>query len=343
MKTLKLKQPDDFHLHLRSGAAMRSVVADTARQFSRAVIMPNLQPPIVTVTQALAYRQEILASLPADCRFQPLMTLYLSETLSPREIIKARQSDHVYAVKYYPQGATTYSAAGVKHIETVYPLLEIIAKQDLPLLVHGEVADPEIDIFDREAVFIERVLQPLSQRWPELRIVFEHISTREAVEFIKTAPPTLAATITPHHLLLNRNALLADELRPHHYCSPILKAEQHRLALIKAIASGNPKFFLGTDSAPHAKATKESACGCAGIYSAHSALALYAEVFENAECLDLLEGFASHHGADFYQLPRNNNTITLQKTPWRLPETLRYADTQLIPFRAGAICQWKLR
>lgn len=343
MQTITIIKPDDMHLHLRDGAAMKHVVQDSARQFARAIVMPNLKPPVVTTKQALAYRDRIIKSLPAGSDFQPLMTLYLTEKTSPAEIIQAKQSSHVYAVKYYPAGATTHSDSGVKKMENVYPVLEAMEEQQLPLLLHGEITDPDIDIFDRETVFIERVLVPLMQRFRKLRFVLEHITTIQAAEYVKNGPGNLAATITPQHLLLNRNALFASGLRPHHYCIPVLKAEKHRQAVVAAAISGHPRFFLGTDSAPHAKHDKESACGCAGIYSAHNALELYAEVFEAAGCLEKLEAFASHNGADFYGLPRNRQTITLEKKDWTVPLALPFGDDTVVPFRAGEPCHWKLK
>jgi len=343
MQTLTLARPDDLHLHLRDGAAMKHVLQDSARQFARAIIMPNLKPPVVSITQALAYRDRILKNLPTGSDFQPLMTLYLTEKTSPAEILQAKQSGHVYAVKYYPAGATTHSESGVIKMEKVYPVLEAMEEQQVPLLLHGEITDPDIDIFDRESVFIERILDPLIQRFRKLRIVLEHITTKQAAEFVKNGPVNLAATITPQHLLLNRNALFAGGLRPHHYCMPVLKAEEHRQAVVAAATSGHPHFFLGTDSAPHAKHDKESACGCAGVYSAHNAIELYAEVFEAAGCLEKLEAFASHNGADFYGLPGNRNTITLEKKDWTVPLTLPFGDDEVVPFRAGETCRWKLK
>lgn len=342
MPTLTIARPDDMHLHLRDGAALKSVVEDSARQFARAIIMPNLKPPLVTTEQALAYRQHILEALPPGSDFQPLMTLYLTEKTRPAEIEAAKQSSQVHAVKYYPAGATTHSESGVIKMENVYPVLEAMEEQQLPLLLHGEVTDAEVDIFDREAVFIERILAPLMRRFKKLRIVLEHITTTQAAQLVMNGPDNLAATITPQHLLLNRNALLAGGLRPHHYCMPVLKAEAHRLAIVAAATSGHPRIFLGTDSAPHAKADKESACGCAGIYSAHNAIELYAEVFEEAGCPDKLENFASHYGADFYGLPRNQETITLEKKDWTVPLTLPFGEQELVPFRAGEPCHWKL-
>jgi dihydroorotase len=343
MKTLTITRPDDMHLHLRDGAEMQHVLQDSARQFARAIVMPNLKPPVVTTEQALAFRDRILKALPPDSDFQPLMTLYLTEKTGPAEIETAKLSGQVYAVKYYPAGATTNSESGVIKMENVYPVLEAMEEQQLPLLLHGEVTDPDVDVFDREAVFIERVLVPVMKRFKKLRIVLEHISTREAAQFIMNGPENLAATITPQHLLLNRNALFAGGLRPHHYCMPVLKAEEHRLAIVAVATSGNPRIFLGTDSAPHAKHDKESACGCAGIYSAHNAIELYAEVFETAGLLENLEAFASFNGADFYGLPRNKEKITLEKKDWDVPATLPFGENEIVPFRAGEKCHWKLK
>lgn len=321
---------------------MRAVLPDTARRFARAVVMPNLKPPAVTTDMALAYRERILAALPQGMRFEPLMTLYLTDNTASAEIIEARRSGAVQAVKYYPAGATTNSAAGVTDIARCYATLETMEQVGMPLLVHGEVTDPEVDVFDKEKIFLERVLTPLTQRFPRLRIVFEHITTREAVEFVRDASSNIAATITAHHLLLNRNALFQGGIRPHHYCLPVLKRETHRRTLIEAATSGNPKFFLGTDSAPHSRSTKETACGCAGIYTAHAAIELYAEAFEQADALDKLEAFASFHGADFYRLPRNKESITLKKENWSVPANLEFADDILIPLRAGESLAWKL-
>lgn len=347
MKILTLNKPDDMHLHLRDGSLMRNVLIHSARQFARAVIMPNLEIPVCSVEQALAYRQRIIHALPTHMQqnsaFDPLMTLYLTVSMSIDEIRKASQSDHIYAVKYYPEGATTHSNHGVADLNIVYPLLEVMADNNLPLLVHGEVVDPRVDIFDREAVFIERFLAPLMHAIPELRIVLEHITTKEAVDFVWQSSANLAATITPQHLLLNRNALFLHGLRPHHYCLPVLKAERHRQAIVNAATSGNPKFFLGTDSAPHVKEHKESAHGCAGIYAAFNAIELYAEVFEQAGCLDKLQGFASQHGADFYGLPRNQSTIVLRENAWQVPATLPVDDLQIVPLRAGEQCKWELQ
>lgn len=321
---------------------MRAVLPDTARRFARAIVMPNLKPPAVTTGMALAYRERILAALPQGMRFEPLMTLYLTDNTTSAEIIEARRSGAIQAVKYYPAGATTNSAAGVTDIARCYATLETMEQVGMPLLVHGEVTDPEVDVFDKEKIFLERVLTPLTQRFPRLRIVFEHITTREAVEFVRDASSNIAATITAHHLLLNRNALFQGGIRPHHYCLPVLKRETHRRTLIEAATSGNPKFFLGTDSAPHSRSTKETACGCAGIYTAHAAIELYAEAFEQADALDKLEAFASFHGADFYQLPRNRESITLKKENWSVPANLEFADDILIPLRAGESLAWKL-
>ena len=342
MDTLTLIRPDDWHLHLRDGSAMAAVVSDSARRFARAIIMPNLAPPVTTTEQALAYRQRILDALPEGSRFQPLMTLYLTDVTSPTEIARARDSEHVFAVKLYPAGATTHSEAGVTDISRVDASLAAMQACGMPLLVHGEVTDRAVDVFDRERMFIDRVLAPLVQRYPGLKVVFEHVTTREAVDFVRQAPPTVAATITPHHLLINRNAMFAGGIRPHHYCLPVAKREQHRQALIAAATSGDPRFFLGTDSAPHARHRKESGCGCAGIYSAHAALELYAEVFEEAGALHRLEAFASGFGPDFYGLPRNRERLTLVKATWQVPETLPFGDEVLVPFRAGEPVAWKL-
>ncbi len=344
MQTLKITRPDDFHLHLRDGAEMQSVVMDSARQFARAIIMPNLKPPIVTTVQAKDYKERILACLPENKPFQPLMTLYLTDKTTPEEIDRASQSGHIYGVKYYPAGATTNSDNGVTAIENVYPVLEKMIELDMPLLVHGEVTDDDVDMFEREYVFIERVLSSVLDRFKKLRVVFEHITTSQAVEFVKNGPDSLAATITPQHLLLNRDALYSNgNINPHYYCLPVLKAEEHRQAVLQAAISGHPRFFLGTDSAPHAKTKKESDCGCAGIYSAHSAIEHYASIFDAVGCLDRLEPFASHYGADFYKLPRNESTITLEKKEWTIPAKLPFANEQIVPFRAGEKCAWKLQ
>ena len=339
---LKLTRPDDWHLHVRDEALMRSVLPDTARQFARAIIMPNLRPPVTTTAHAQAYRERIKAAIPAGMEFEPLMTLYLTDNTSAEEILRAKQSGFVHAVKYYPAGATTNSDAGVTNMRKAYPALEEMQRCGMPLLVHGEVTDPTVDVFDREAVFIERVLQPLLKDLPNLRVVFEHITTAEAVHYVQSAPANIAATLTVHHLLYNRNAMFAGGIRPHYYCLPVLKRETHRKALVQAAISGSSKFFLGTDSAPHAQNTKENACGCAGIYSAHNAIELYAEAFEQAGALDKLEGFASFYGADFYGLPRNTATITLRREQTQVPASLEFAGQQLIPLRAGETVQWKM-
>ena len=342
MQQLTLTRPDDWHLHLRDGALMQAVVADTARQFARAIVMPNLSPPITTTGQALAYRERILAALPKAAKFAPLMTLYLTDHTTPQEIQRAKQSGLIHAIKLYPAGATTHSDAGVTDIRKTYPALEEMQRCAMPLLVHGEVTDSNVDVFDREAVFIERVMIPLLRDMPQLRVVFEHITTRDSAQFVTSAPNHIAATITAHHLLYNRNAMFKGGLRPHYYCLPVLKREVHREALGKAASSGNPKFFLGTDSAPHEQHAKESACGCAGIYTAHAAIELYAEAFEQLNALDKLEGFASFYGADFYRLPRNTEQITLRKASWQVPDSLAFGEHRLIPLRAGEAVRWKL-
>ncbi|MFK2879330.1 dihydroorotase [Rhodanobacter hydrolyticus] len=339
---LEITRPDDWHLHLRDGAALGSVVADTARQFGRAIVMPNLKPPVTTVAQAEDYRRRIIACLPADTRFQPLMTLYLTEATTPDEIARAKASGIVHAVKYYPAGATTNSQAGVRDLANVQAALEAMEQYGLPLLMHGEVTDSSVDIFDREQVFIERHLIPLRERFPELRMVLEHITTRAAVEFVREAPAHVGATITAHHLLLNRNAIFEGGIRPHHYCLPVLKRETHRTALVEAATSGDTHFFLGTDSAPHAQEAKEAACGCAGIYTAHAAIELYAEAFEQGGKLDRLEAFASFHGPDFYGLPRNADTIVLERKPWTVPDAIPFGESQCVPFRAGQSVAWSI-
>lgn len=343
MNRITLIQPDDWHLHVRDGAALKSVVPDTARCFARAIIMPNLKPPVTTTAQALAYRERILAALPADTAFNPLMTLYLTDNSRPEEIERAKTSGHVHAVKYYPAGATTNSDAGVTDIKRTYAVLEKMAELGMPLLVHGEVTDPGVDIFDREQVFIDKVLQPLRARLPALKIVFEHVTTRDAVQFVEQAGTNVAATITPHHLLYNRNAMFQGGIRPHYYCLPVLKREQHREALLHAATSGNSKFFLGTDSAPHAVGAKESACGCAGMYNAPVALETYAEIFDQHNALDKLEGFASRHGPAFYGLPVNTDTITLVKEPWTLAESKPFGNEQIKPMRAGEQIAWRVQ
>jgi len=340
---LTLTRPDDWHLHVRDTAVLRDVLAHTARQFARAIIMPNLQPPVTTTAQALAYRERILAALPAGSGFQPLMTLYLTDRTSAADISEAAASGLVHAVKLYPAGATTHSDAGVTDISNTYPALEAMQEHGMPLLVHAEVTDPEVDVFDRERVFINRVLEPLAVRYPGLRIVLEHVTTREGIFFVESAPDTVAATITAHHLLLNRNAMFRGGLRPHAYCLPVLKRETHREALLEAATSGNRKFFLGTDSAPHARERKEAACGCAGIYTAHAALELYAQAFEDAGALHRLEAFASHYGPDFYGLPRNSQTVTLEKADWQVPDSYDLGESTLVPLLAGQTLHWRMR
>lgn len=342
MNRVTITRPDDCHLHLRDGAKMASVLPHSAARFGRAIIMPNLAPPIATTDLALAYRSRILAVLPAGVSFEPLMTLYLTDTTSAAEIGKAKRSGVVHGIKLYPQGATTNSASGVSAIENCREALAAMEQHDLPLLVHGEVNDPDVDVFDRESVFIDRVLAPLLPRYPGLRVVLEHLTTADAVDFIERSRPGVAATITAHHLLMNRNALFAGGLRPHHYCLPVLKREKHRRALLAAATSGNPKFFLGSDSAPHSLHAKESACGCAGVYTAFAGIELYAEVFAAAGSLDRLEGFASFFGADFYRLPRNADRITLIEESWEAPRQLPFGDKTLVPLRAGGTIGWRL-
>jgi dihydroorotase len=342
MDRLTLPRPDDWHLHLRDGPQMADVLPDSARRFARAIIMPNLRAPVRTTAQALAYRDRILAALPEDAAFEPLMTLYLTDDTPPEEIARARLSGQVHGVKLYPAGATTHSDSGVTRVSRCFHTLEKMAELGMPLLVHGEVTDPEVDVFDREPVFIEEVLSPLLARFPGLKVVLEHITTREAVQFVEVTGANVAATITAHHLLLNRNALFLGGIRPHHYCLPVLKRESHREALVAAATSGHPKFFLGTDSAPHARGTKEAACGCAGIYTAHAALELYAVAFEEAGALDKLADFASRHGAQFYGLAPNAGTVTLERREWTVPESLRFGAETLVPLRAGEILPWKL-
>ncbi len=338
---ISLTQPDDWHLHLRDGAALAAVLPATARQFARAIVMPNLRPPVTTAAAAVAYRERILAALPAGSAFTPLMTLYLTDNTPPEEITRAKAAG-VVALKLYPAGATTNSDAGVTDLQKCDATLEAMQREGLLLLVHGEVTDPDIDIFDREAVFIDRVMVPLRRRFPALKVVFEHITTAEAAQYVAEAGPHTGATLTAHHLLYNRNALFTGGLRPHYYCLPVLKKERHRLALVQAAISGSPRFFLGTDSAPHAAVMKEqSVCG-AGCYTAPAALELYAEAFEAAGALDKLEGFASHHGPDFYGLPRNTGTVTLKREAWVLPETLPFGDATIKPLRAGETLNWKL-
>ena len=339
--TLTLIRPDDWHVHLRDGAALATVVPDTARQFARAIVMPNLKPPVTTAAQALAYADRIRAAVPAGIDFEPLMTLYLTDRLPPDEIVRARDAG-VVAVKLYPAGATTNSDAGVTDLRHTRPTLEAMQRLGLPLLVHGEVTDPAIDLFDREAVFIDTQLIPLRRDFPELKIVFEHITTREAAQYVAEAGAHTAATITAHHLLYNRNAIFTGGVRPHYYCLPVLKREVHRLALVAAATSGSDRLFLGTDSAPHPAHLKEHATGCAGCYTALSAIELYAEAFEAAGALERLEGFASWHGPDFYGLPRNTARITLRRETWTLPESLPFGEAQLKPLRGGETLSWRL-
>ena len=338
---LTITRPDDWHLHLRDGAALSAVLPDTARQFARAIIMPNLKPPVTTVAQASAYRDRILAALPAGMAFGPLMTLYLTDNLPAEEIVAAKASGFVHAVKLYPAGATTNSDAGVTDIRRCAATLEAMQRVGLPLLVHGEVTDGDIDIFDREAVFIDRVMKPLRKDFPELKVVFEHITTRDAAQYVAEAEGPVGATITAHHLLYNRNAIFTGGIRPHYYCLPVLKREIHREALVKAATSGSARFFLGTDSAPHARGLKEHACGCAGCYTALHAMELYAEAFDNAGALDKLEAFASFNGPAFYGMPRNTGTLTLTREDWQLPAELPYGDATLVPLRAGETLRWK--
>ncbi len=342
METLTIIQPDDWHLHVRDGAVLPNVLADTARCFARAIIMPNLKPPVTTTALALAYRDRIQTAL-SNTAFTPLMTLYLTDNLAPEEITKAKQSGHIYAVKYYPAGATTNSDAGVTDIKKTYPTLEQMAIQGMPLLVHGESTDHSVDVFDREKIFIDKTLIQLHQDFPELNIVFEHITTKDAVDFVSQASERIAATITPHHLAYNRNAMFSGGIRPHYYCLPILKREQHRLALIEAATSGSAKFFLGTDSAPHPVGAKESSCGCAGIYNAPVAIEVYTEIFEQANALDKLEGFASIHGPQFYNLPVNQTQITLVKQDWTVPSSQTLGEQTVLPLRAGETVHWTLQ
>jgi len=342
MDRISLRRPDDWHLHLRDGASMASVLADTARRFGRAIVMPNLKPAVRTTQQALHYRERILAALPEGAAFEPLMTLYLTDDTPPEEIARAKLSGRVFGVKLYPAGATTNSAEGVTRISRCFHTLEKMAQMGLPLLVHGESTDPSIDVFDREKAFLEETLSPLLERFPELKVVLEHITTREAAQFVEVTGPNLAATITAHHLLMNRNALFMGGIRPHHYCLPVLKREEHREALVEAATSGSPKFFLGTDSAPHSRQAKETECGCAGVYTAHAAIELYAVAFEEAGALDKLEGFAAEFGARFYGLPPASETITLRREDWKVPQTLPFGAEQLVPLRACETLPWKL-
>lgn len=341
-QTLTIIHPDDWHLHLRDGATMASVLGHTAREFARAIVMPNLRPPVTTVELAAAYRDRILAALPVGSSFEPLMTLYITDQMNPAEIVKASASGFVKAVKLYPAGATTNSDSGVTSFDKVMGTLEKMAEVGLPLLVHGEVTDPTVDVFDREAVFIDTILQPLIARLPQLKVVMEHITTAQAADFVRSASVNVAATVTAHHLLMNRNALFQGGIRPHHYCLPVLKRETHRQKLVEAVTSGSAKFFLGTDSAPHAKHTKEAACGCAGMYTAHAALPLYAEAFDAAGALDQLEAFASRNGPAFYGLPVNQGTVTLVKESWNVPAEYPCGDATVVPLRAGETIAWRL-
>ncbi|HEY2145156.1 MAG TPA: dihydroorotase [Steroidobacteraceae bacterium] len=342
MSTLRIQRPDDWHIHLRDGAALNAVVGFTARRFGRAIVMPNLLPAITTAEMARAYRQRILSALPANSRFEPLLTLYLTNTTSAAEIDRARAAGFVHGVKLYPAGATTHSDAGVTDVKNVYPLLAHMEKVGMRLLVHGESPQAEVDVFDRETHFIDTVLAPLVERFPALQVVFEHITTSHAVEFVSGSRAGIAATITPQHLLHNRNAIFLGGIRPHYYCVPILKRERDRRALLEAATSGNQRFFLGSDSAPHARSSKENACGCAGMFTAHAAIELYAEAFDSVGRLDRLQAFASHFGADFYGLPRHSDTITLINEPWVPPAAYDFGDGTLIPYRAGEPIAWRL-
>ncbi len=339
--TLTITRPDDWHVHLRDGAVLADVVPHTARQFGRAIVMPNLKPPVTTTAMAAAYRERILAAVPQGVSFEPLMVLYLTDNTTGDEIRRAVASGFVHGVKLYPAGATTNSDAGVTDLQRCIGALAAMQELGLPLLIHGEVTDGDIDLFDREAVFIDKVLQPLRRQLPGLRIVFEHITTKDAADYVREAEGDIAATITAHHLLYNRNAIFKGGIRPHYYCLPVLKRETHRQALVAAATSGNPRFFLGTDSAPHPKGLKEHACGCAGCYTALHAMELYAQAFEQVGALDKLEGFASFHGPDFYRLPRNSGTLTLKRESWAIPEEVKMGETTLVPLDAGQALQWK--
>lgn len=342
MTRLTMTRPDDWHLHLRDGDALATTVADSAKYMGRAIIMPNLVPPVTTTEQALSYQARILSHVPETKSFKPLMVIYLTDQTDPDELRTARQSGQVYAAKLYPAGATTNSSSGVTDIKNVYDVLEVMSELGMPLLVHGEVTTDEIDIFDREAVFIEQILKHVVEKFPSLKIVMEHITTKQAVEFVKAAPENVGATITAHHLLYNRNHMLVGGIKPHFYCLPILKRNIHQQALVEVATSGHPKFFLGTDSAPHAKDKKEAACGCAGAYTSFAAIELYAEVFEHENALDNLEAFASHNGPDFYGICRNSDTITLEKSPWTVPSTLALADDVVVPLKANEIINWSV-
>jgi dihydroorotase len=341
-QSITITRPDDWHLHLRDGAVLTSVLPHSARQFARAIVMPNLKPPVTTTAQAVAYRERILAALPAGMRFEPLMALYLTDNTPPDEIRRARDSGVVHAVKLYPAGATTNSDAGVTALSKCYKTLEVMQEIGMPFLVHGEVTDPAVDIFDREAVFIERVMQPLRRDMPALKVVFEHITTRDAAQYVAEADGPIGATITAHHLLYNRNEIFKGGIRPHYYCLPVLKREEHRRALVRVATSGNPRFFLGTDSAPHPKGLKEHACGCAGCYTALHAMELYAEAFDKAGALDKLEAFASFNGPAFYGLPRNTDRITLRRETWTLPAELPFGEATIVPLNGGETIGWKL-
>ncbi len=342
MEQITITRPDDWHLHVRTGAMLKTVIPHTARQFSRAIIMPNLTPPVSTVERAKQYHQEIIQAIPENLNFQPLMTLYLTDSTTVTEIKKAAESPIIFACKLYPAGATTNSDSGVSNISHIAAVLESMQEHDIPLLIHGEITDPECDIFDREKVFVETILAKITADFPELRIVLEHVTTVEAVQFVQDASEKIAATITPQHLMFNRNAILAGGIRPHHYCLPIIKREKHRLAIIAAATSGHSKFFLGTDSAPHLQSKKENSCGCAGCFSAHAAIELYAEVFDDVDKLDNLEAFASFNGADFYGLPRNTEKITLRRKDWITPEYYSVGHDRLIPLKAGETISWQL-
>jgi len=342
LNSLTLRRPDDWHLHLRDGEALRAVLPFTAARFARAIVMPNLKPPITTTEQALAYRRRILDALPAGLKFEPLMTLYLTDRTAPAEVDRAKASGCVHGFKLYPAGATTHSDAGVTDIRKIEPVLARMSELGVILQVHGEVTSPDVDVFDREARFIDEVLAPTVEKYTRLKVVFEHVTTRAAAEFVLQARSAVAATITPQHLLMNRNALFSGGIRPHHYCLPVLKAEPDRRALLDAVASGNPRFFLGTDSAPHARHTKETTCGCAGIFSAHAGIELYAEAFEAIGALARLEGFASQFGADFYGLPRNPETVTLVRQAWDVPTHYPFGSAELVPLRAGERMAWRI-
>lgn len=339
--SLTITRPDDWHLHLRDGIVLASVLPDTARQFARAIVMPNLKPPVTSVAQAAAYRERILAVVPEGVSFEPLMTLYLTNNTPPDEIRRAKESGFVHAVKLYPAGATTNSDAGVSDLAKCYKTLEVMQELGMPFLVHGEVTDPTVDIFDREAAFIDRVMQPLRRDMPELKVVFEHITTKDAAEYVASADGPIAATVTAHHLLYNRNEIFKGGIRPHYYCLPILKRETHRLALMQAVTSGSDRFFLGTDSAPHAKGLKEQACGCAGCYTALHALELYAQAFDQVGALDKLEAFASFNGPAFYNLPRNQGFVTLKRQSWTIPAELPMGDATVVPLNGGELMSWQ--